>query len=360
MTRYLMGTCLLACLAFTPAWTAASFTELAIGNRMDYAFDAAGVLYVTAGSSVMRYDTPTGQYLTPYGIGGSLVGIDLSPDGQTLAVADATTQGANNRIRLVNAASGVTNDVSFVRGNGEAGTFMVAWGYDNRLLVTSSYSGSGWVPLRRYDPQNGSTTTVRNVRQDTMITSSADRRTIGHAESNISSGPIHAYDVQAGAIGASVDTGWFTFEVAVDRTGENFLAPTYGGGLVYQRDGANLTQATQLGQYADHGPIAGVFSPVADVLFTAEYDWSVSRAGVKVYDTETWTLLDTLDAYNFPWNGNYSMGEGRMEISPDGKWLAVSVENGVRLYDVSAWVPEPATGIGVLLAALAACRRRAR
>jgi len=32
-----------------------------------------------------------------------------------------------------------------------------------------------------------------------------------------------------------------------------------------------------------------------------------------------------------------------MEISPDGRFLAVSVDDGVRLYDVSTFVPEPGT-----------------
>ena len=50
--------------------------------------------------------------------------------------------------------------VSFVRNFGEGGTFSVAYGNDGKLLVTSKYEGSGWVPLRIYDPSTGEVTTL--------------------------------------------------------------------------------------------------------------------------------------------------------------------------------------------------------
>jgi WD40 repeat protein len=319
----------------------AAFVSLNVTNRSDYAFAAQGVLYITAGSQVVRYDTRTSSYLTPFEVGGNLAGIDLSPDGTTLAVADYSTQGANNRVHLLNRVTGADNVLSFTRQSLESGTFMVAWGADGRLLTTSSFNGSGWVPLRRYDPATGQTESIGTVRQSTMLTPSADRKTIGLAESNISSGPISAYSTASGNLTGTVNTDWFTFEVAVSRDGTRFLVPTYDGAFVYDRSGSTFTLKNTLGVYADHGPLAGVFAPNGDVLFTAEYDWNNKVSGVKAYDAKTLAQLAVIDPYRFGWGGNGSMGPGRMEISPDGHWLVVSTTNGARLYDVSALSPEP-------------------
>jgi len=219
--------------------------------------------------------------------------------------------------------------VRFPQAFGETGTFMVAWGADDQILVSSSYGGSGWVPLRRYDPATLTTAVLGTVRQNTMLTPSADRQTIGLAESNISSGPVHAYSVSQGAIFATENTNWFTFEVAVSSAGNRFVVPTYNGAFVYELQGTSFVQQTTLGQYATYGPLSAVFSPTQPRLYTAEWG---SVPGVKIYDTNTWQVLDTLDAYPFAWSGNFAMSSGRIEISPDGRLLVVAVNSGVRLY----------------------------
>jgi WD40 repeat protein len=348
--RYLKWLLVLFVLGVASRSAKAQFTPLTVADRRDYVFDASGILYIsTAGGSILRYNTQTASYLSPFSIGGTLNGIDLSPDGQTLAVADSSTQGANNRIQLVNTTTGAATPVSFVRESLESGTYMVAWGSDNQVLVTSNFAGSGWIPLRRHNPLTSTTTTIGSVRQSSMLTPSADRHTIGIAESNISSGPITDYDVASQSFQGTVNTSWFTFEVAVDRDGDKFVVPTYNGAFVYNKSGAAFTQQGIVGQYASHGPLAAVFSPVNDVFFTSEWSFSGPEHGVRVYNANTLALLETIDPYQFDWSGNSAMGPGRMEISPDGRFLAVSVDGGVRLYDVAEFIPEP-SAIALLLA----------
>jgi hypothetical protein len=328
------------------------YTQLNVTDRVDYAFNNSGLLYIsTSGGNILRYDTQTSSYLTPFNIGGSLRGIDLSPDGTTLAVADGTTVGSSNRIHFVNTTTGVDSPVSFTRQSLESGTYMVAWGADNQVLVTSTFAGSGWIPLRRHDPLTHTTITVDSVRQSSMLTPSADRNTIAIAESNISSGPITDYDVPTHSFKGSVSTDWFTFEVAVNSNGSKYVVPTYDGAFVYNKTGTSFQKVGTIGQYANHGPLAAVFSAVGNVFYTSEWSFSGTEHGVRVYNANTLSLLQTIDPYQFSWQGNGAMGQGRMEISPDGRYLAVSVSSAVRLYDVSAFVPEPAAGTLAILAA---------
>jgi WD40 repeat protein len=320
---------------------AAGYTMLPIPGREDFVFDRSGILYITDGSSIDRYDTQSNSFLTSISVGGQLLGIDLSPDGQTVAVADTGRTG----IDLINTATGGVTPVNFTPAFGEGGTYTVAWGSDGKLLVTSEFNGSGWVPLRQYDPNTNTTTTLASVRQDTMLTPSAIRNMIGLAQANQTGGPIGVYSVNAATLVAQTSVSfWFTFAIAVNANGTQFVVPTYNGAYVYSRSGSILTQETILGQYASHGPIDAVFSPVSPYLFTSEYDYNGHLSGVKVYNTQTWQQVASLDNYNFPWSGNSALGDGTMQVSPDGDTLAVSVSGGIRIYDVSAYgVPEPSS-----------------
>ena len=366
MTRGVLAT--IAILAGLTAPALADVTFIPAGNRVDTVFDSSGILYITDGSKIDRYNTITGTTLPSFNVGGTLKGIDISPDGKTLAVADGSRTG----IDLISTATGSVNQVNFTPTSQETGAFSVAYGSDGKLLVSTSLAGSGFVPLRQYDPATGAVTTIsvspfNTVRQDTMLTASADRSTIGLAEGNQTGGPIHAYSVASASITAttSIPGGFFTYEIAANRNGSQFVVPTYDGAFVYNNTNGTLTQQTVLGSYASHGPIDAVYSPTSHYLFTAEYDYSDKVSGVKVYDTNTFTQVASLDNFNFPWTGNDAYGDGRMKISADGRELAVSVNGGVNLYNVTAYsVPEPSSlvlaAMGLASALVIARRRNAK
>ena len=73
--------------AAAPEPPAIESTFLSIPGRVDYAFDQEGVLYVTSGSQIVRYDAEAGAFLQPWTVGTNLYGIDLAPDGMRLAVS---------------------------------------------------------------------------------------------------------------------------------------------------------------------------------------------------------------------------------------------------------------------------------
>jgi len=335
-----------------PSRARAAVTTLSMPGATDVSFGYDDTLYATAGASILRYSTQTKSFLPSWTLGGSLLGIDLSPDGKTLAVADNSNANGLDGVDLVNTTTGQSQRITFPLQSLENGTFMVAWGANNQLLITSTFNGSGEVPLRDYNPSTNSVTTLTNVQQDTMLTPSADRQTIALAQSNDSGGPVGFYNVQSASLNPGTNTNWFVFEIAVNNNGTQFAVPSYDGTFVYDR---NWNLLTTLGTYASSSPIAAVYSPDDSVLYTAWYDYNTANAGVKAYSTSTWKLLQTFDTYNFPWTGNFALDAGRMDVSPDGNFLAVTVSGGVQLINL----PEPTT-IAPITAAAVLLRRRRR
>src|SRR5688572_28726374 len=58
-------------------------------SRFDMVHDSnRDVLYITSGGSILRYHLGSNTFLPPLETGGNLGGIDISPDGNTLVVAD--------------------------------------------------------------------------------------------------------------------------------------------------------------------------------------------------------------------------------------------------------------------------------
>lgn len=354
----LIGLCLSASSAL------AEYVPLSIRGTRDFVFDREGVLYVsTASGDILRYDTQAASFLAPFKIGSPLLGIDLSPDGKTLAVADSTRQGSKVRIHLVDSTTGVSQPVSFDSYISDSGTYMVAWGSNGQVFVSGDYQGSGVVKLRRYDPQTNTTTDLGIITERTMLTASADRNTIAIAEANTSGGPITAFGVESDVAQAHADVRQYLFEIAVDRDGDRFLVPTARGAYVYDNIDGDLERQSLI-ETPSGRILAAVFSPVNDVFFTTEMTWAGSAHGVHVYDANTLALIGTIDSYPFEWHFFEPLGAGRMEISPDGRQLVVAVESGVRVYDVSRYVPEPqsvwlfaAGGIALLWGARSRCRQ---
>lgn len=345
-TNHLLSLVVAALAIFaTPTTGSAIATFLSAPSRVDVEIDNLKIVYIASGSSVLRYNSIAATYLTPWNLGGSLRGMDISPDGQYLAVADSTTQGAQNRVFVVALATGVVNTISFPLASNESGTFTTAWAGDGSLLVSSSFAGSGWVPLRKVNVATGTSTVLASVRQNSMLTPSQDRKTVAIAESNISSGPVSYYNSLTGTVVAGVNTNWFDFEVGVSRDGTEFAVPTYGGTFIYNRA---FQQIATLGTYASQGPISAVFSPVANVLYTAWYSFDFASADIRAFDASTFAEIVRYPVQGqFNWSGNAAFQEGRIKLSDDGRLLAVTVDGGVSVVNV----PEPSA---LLLAASAA------
>lgn len=320
----------------TPAVHAAGVL-IPAANRVDATHDdARDLVYITDGNSILRYDPVAGAFLTPFVLEPGLRGLDLSPDGSILAVACSTYAGTENWIYLVDPEDGTATKVPFTRANGEAGTFTVKWTAAEQLYISSSYAGSGRVPLRRYDPASGATTVVRSgIEQNTMLATSGDGLTLVTAGSNLSSGPFATYDLALDTWKTSGGTGWFNFEASASADGGQLAIPTYAGTFVYDR---NFTKLTTLGAYAGQTPIGVAYHPVENLLYLP----IAQTAEVRVFDTASFTQSAAINVGSvFSWVGNHAFSSGRTRLSLDGSRLLVTVAGGVQL--VPLYAPLQAT-----------------
>jgi WD40 repeat protein len=333
--KKLIALCVAAAATGIGTADAATYVDLFIANARDHAFDG-NLLYVTSGAQLHRYDLSSCTLYPPLTLGQQLIGIEASPDGRYVAVANDGIVNGNVRVFLFDKfGQRAPRIVSYPAAFGENGSYMVSWEGNSSLLISGTYGGSGWTPLRRYDVATGALMQVRSVRQSTMLAAAANGQTTALAESNISSGPVHVLDA-GGGNGASANTNWFLFEVAANSDGSRLIVPTYGGAFLYQRQDTALSQTGTIGAYADHGPVAAAFSPDDDRIVTASYAWTANptRQGILLYDAQTLARISTIDPYPFGWTGNGALGAGRLTLSRDGNWLAATLNDRVRLYDV--------------------------
>src|SRR5437868_3317573 len=76
-------------------------------GRVDMVYDdARDLLYISSGTEVLRYQLGSDTFLSPFHVGAGARGMDLSPDGNTLAVTDTYSAAGSNRIHLVDLPTG--------------------------------------------------------------------------------------------------------------------------------------------------------------------------------------------------------------------------------------------------------------
>ena len=337
IVRPLLGGILLTAVLFTTTYTVkAAGTLIPAASRVDMVYDSGrDVLYITNGDSVLRYHISSDSFMTPFVVpGANLGGIDLSPDGNTLMFADRRRLETVVWVYVVNLQTEQLSQQLFPRAFGEGGTFTVAYGSADTVLITSTFEGSGWIPLRKLNPITGQWSQLRQVRHNSMVTASGDLGIIGFVEADSSDGPFGRYRIADGNLvsksGYAEGTSWFNYEMGVNRDGTQYAIPTYHGTYICD---ANLTKFHLVGQYAGPQPIGVVYHPVENTVYFAWRDSTEIRA----YDTGSFLQTAAYDfEHMFANTGNHAFVEGRLRTSRDGSLLFATVRGGVRylrLYD---------------------------
>ena len=174
---------------------------------------------------VISLETATLQ--SPIQVGSKPVGLDISPDGQALYVANS---GGNNisvvdlvhrvELREITVPAGFSNDTPYwiaIASNGLAlfNTTFAGSGFgghlDQLVLATDAVSV-------RTDFWFGGTTT-----ELTRLTASRDRSVIGIVAGDISSGPGFKYSTATDTFSPEKDLNLFTSAVSLDATGSTLL-----------------------------------------------------------------------------------------------------------------------------------------
>lgn len=205
------------------------FFDVAVSGVTDHAFTPDGQLFLATPTSVVQVDVQTCLRVATLTSGANQLGIDASPSGRYLAVAERAVSGPTGVVRVIDRAIGLTpgavTSLSFVRELGEAGSWMPAWIDEERFLVSTAFSGSGWTPLRPASLLNGFALPWASVRQEAMRAVGGKRVFV--AEPNSSAGEVSAWE--QGSTVASYRTDRFVWELSASHDGKQVMVPTYDG-----------------------------------------------------------------------------------------------------------------------------------
>src|SRR5688572_10647809 len=299
---------------------ATSYVPVANPNDVVYDFNR-GLLYITTGDgAVQRYDPGSGQLLSPFNVGGNLLGGDITADGGSLYVAD----GASPRVVKIDLATGSSVSIPYTRAFGETNAFDVAV-FASKAVFTTSYGGSGWTPLREIDLATGAVSVrgdVVDLRQNSILSRAGDRSEMFLTEANISSGPIRHYDAGLDRFTGHVDTGVFHSGTFHDVNSD--------GNLIALRVGSDVRLYTdELGVV---GSVPGLngglrFAPAGDML----YGVNSATDQLVGYDTAA-----RVQRFALPLGRNFAAGQhyGSGQMTVGGGRAFISDNNGILVVDL--------------------------
>lgn len=310
----------------TPTFTS-SVTIPITGSIGDMVFDSTCQhLYVTntTNNRVDVINPANGALGNSIPVGASPRGLDTSPDGSTLYVANS---GGTN-ISIVDLAQGVeTQKVTVPSGSSGDTPYSLAVASNGLVLFSTTFSGSGFGGrLMQLDPvtlvpsvctdfwYSGTTTEVTTLR------ASADKSVISIVAGDISSGPVFQYMAQANTFTPEKDLNAFLAYASSDTTGQVTLV----------NPGTYVLDAS-LNQTGMIPSSTGYYAGIA-VDPSGKIGYRVTGNNVDVLDLSSFLVTAELPLSDTMSNTNSIFpGIGRMAISQDGALLAVVTDNGITL-----------------------------
>ncbi len=303
------------------------------------------------------YDTFTGQVVQTFDVGTRLGGMDLSPDGSFLLVAEKTALSSSGTqpvakvfaVHRVDVATGAVTDFTMTFYSIEGPFHDVALFADGTAIATTTLQGSGATITYRLDTHTGVfTTLVGNSAQAPIVTASADRLHILLTNGWNVSGPNQMYDLPAeGVIHGAASRG-------VAGSGESLHAFTADGSLAAYLErfigvdiyDARLNKLTTLAgvQWNDVHGLA--FDDHGDYLYVLVF----STREILKFSTSDWSVAAHIDlpADLTLWQMSASTRHGgTLVVGPDAQYLTwTNLEDLVRIENPTALTPVQGTGAG--------------
>lgn len=302
-------------------------TLIPVADHRDLIFDPGrDLLYITTSDGdVERYDVNSRTLLTPFDVGNSLNGGDITPDGNFLYIAEGQRGATQAFIRKVNLNDGVVTNLTFNLTYDDIPSD-VAIGPNGIGLIRSF---GQWHQVRQLNLNTDAITTRSDggtVYGGAQITRSADRSLFFMTQDGISSGPLFTYDTITNTFSDEVWTNAYLGSnlSAVNRDG-SLIALEWGSGISVMD--SNLNAVENLINV--DGGLA--FDPLRDILYAV----NSTSDQVIVFNTNTWNELYRLnigeDIQNNYDNQSRPFGNGMMSVSDDGQYLFLSTASGVRM-----------------------------
>jgi hypothetical protein len=342
-----------------PAADAVAFFFPVEGGAKDCVFDTQRQrVYVTNDKQLVVLDAKERKTVKSIALPGKVRACDITPDCKHLAIAPFTGQF----LYWVNLDDLEVTQVKFKAGGSETGVFDLCVGVDGSVLFTmvfmnSEGAASGWVKLRRFDPETSAVTEVASalgvgVRMSTIVSASGDRRFAVVGEGNSSPGPVSMYDFREQKLKHVTATNGFIYEIATSADGSRIARPHGKGCEIFDAKGGRL------GDLEGKAVVSAAFHPKADRLFvlrdgeTGLQEYTVANQKlVNEYPLEkavkiTGDVNDRLIANLRPVGRDMviahirrarsvtykSFEAGRVRVSDDGEKVLVSVPAGVYVF----------------------------
>lgn len=288
--------------------------RLSLDGSLLYSADSDGFLRV--------YETATGNPIHSWDVGQNLGGLDISPDGSFLVVADRNLSA----VYRVDTSTGDSTTFLYSTGAYEGLLFDVAVLSNGTALFTQNFSGSGFSASKILDLATGTFTVGPNVNQSSVLTRSPAGDHVLVGEENSSGGPLDVYETGTGIV-AQAGAGGYNWGI---QAFSGALAANY----VYN-EGIHVYDS------ALHGVVtltAWNNGAVSDLAFSPDGQWlyvlnNVTDSIITV-STADWDVKNTVPvgADVGTWLGQVGASNGsRLIVDPQSRYFSVTTDHGLIL-----------------------------
>jgi YVTN family beta-propeller protein len=279
-------------------------------------------LTVPAANEVAILNLATGTFGTPITVGSEPEGLDITPDGTTLYVADSGAQ----EISEVDVATGEVTNTIFTPSSFDNQTpWQIAVGNNGTAVFTTTFNGSGFGGTAySLNLTTDMMTSLGTVTELTRVARSADYSTALLSLGDDSGGPVWRYAFGTGSKLSGTMSAFISYP-ALD-----------GNGSIAAISTANTTQLMN-SSLQGTGTVSGGGAGVA-----------LNSAGTTAYQLESHavSVINTstnLQTASIPLPAN-ATGAGQLAISPDGSTLVAIVTGGMTILSTNPATPPPGEG----------------
>jgi len=255
----------------------------------------------------------------PIGVGSQPAGLDLTPDGRTLYVANSAVPAisvvdlaSRKELRRINVPSTFSNDAPLslaIAANGQAlfSTTFAGSGFGGRMMILDIATDT--VTLKSDFYFNGTTT------EATVLRASRDRSIVAAVAGDISSGPVFIYQASTNLFLPEHDLNTFIANVAVNHDGSLVLVD---GSYVLDQ---NLNRLGTIPNIA-RGAAFAALGPLA---------YRASQGNVETVDTSRFMVTGAKPLPDTMTNVSGTSKVGRIAVTSNGTRAAVITDHGLSL-----------------------------